>query len=34
MQSLRIGEASAVSVAMLPIFAMLALIIVKLLQED
>ena len=34
MQSLRIGEASAVSVAMLPIFAMLALIIVRLLQED
>jgi ABC-type sugar transport system permease subunit len=34
LQSLRIGEASAVSVAMLPIFAMLALIIVKLLQED
>ncbi len=34
MQSLRIGEASAVSVAMLPIFAMLALVIVKLLQED
>ena len=34
MQSLRIGEASAVSVAMLPIFAMLALIVVKLLQED
>lgn len=34
MQSLRIGEASAVSVAMLPIFGMLALIVVKLLQED
>jgi ABC-type sugar transport system permease subunit len=34
MQSLRIGEASAVSVAMLPIFAMLALIVVKLLQDD
>lgn len=34
MQSLRIGEASAVSVAMLPIFAMLALIVVKLLQEE
>jgi ABC-type sugar transport system permease subunit len=34
LQSLRIGEASAVSVAMLPIFAMLALIVVKLLQED
>ncbi len=34
MQSLRIGEASAVSVAMLPIFAMLALIVMRLLQED
>lgn len=34
MQSLRIGEASAVSVAMLPVFAMLALIVVRLLQED
>ena len=34
MQSLRIGEASAVSVAMLPIFGMLALVVVKLLQED
>jgi ABC-type sugar transport system permease subunit len=34
LQSLRIGEASAVSVAMLPIFTMLALIVVKLLQED
>lgn len=34
MQSLRIGEASAVSVAMLPIFAMLAFIVVKLLQEE
>lgn len=34
MQSLRIGEASAVSVAMLPFFAMMVLIVVKLLQED
>jgi ABC-type sugar transport system permease subunit len=34
LQSLRIGEAAAVSVAMLPVFAMLALIVVKLLQED
>jgi multiple sugar transport system permease protein len=34
LQSLRIGEAAAVSVAMLPVFAMMALIVVKLLQED
>lgn len=34
LQSLRIGEGAAVSVSMLPIFAMLALIAVKLLQED
>ena len=34
LQSLRIGEASAVSVAMLPVFAMLAFIIVNLLKED
>ena len=34
MQSLRLGEAAAVSVAMLPIFAMLVLIVAKLLQED
>jgi ABC-type sugar transport system permease subunit len=34
MQSLRLGEASAVSVAMLPFFAMMVLIVVKLLQED
>lgn len=34
LQSLRIGEASAVSVAMLPIFTILALIVVKLLQEE
>ncbi|MFL5806278.1 MAG: carbohydrate ABC transporter permease [Roseiflexaceae bacterium] len=34
MQSLRIGEASAVSVAMLPVFAMLALMVGKLLRED
>jgi hypothetical protein len=34
LQSLRIGEASAVSVAMLPIFTMLALFVVKLLKDD
>ena len=34
LQSLRIGEAAAVSVAMLPVFAMLALIAVKMLQRD
>jgi len=34
LQSLRIGEAAAVSVAMLPIFAMMALIVAHLLQED
>ena len=34
LQSLQIGEASAVSVAMLPIFTMLALIVAKLLQEE
>lgn len=34
LQSLRIGEAAAVSVAMLPIFAVMALFVVKLLQED
>lgn len=34
LQSLRIGEASAVSVAMLPVFAMLAFIVVHLLRED
>ena len=34
LQSLRIGEAAAVSVSMLPVFAMLALIIAKLLQEE
>ena len=34
LQSLRIGEAAAVSVAMLPVFAMLALIVVKLLQDE
>jgi ABC-type sugar transport system permease subunit len=34
LQSLRIGEAAAVSVAMLPIFAMLALIVAKLLQRE
>jgi len=34
LQSLRIGEASAVSVAMLPIFTMLALVVAKLLHEE
>jgi ABC-type sugar transport system permease subunit len=34
MQTLRIGEASAVSVAMLPIFTMLAFFAVKLLQKE
>jgi len=34
LQSLRIGEASAVSVAMLPIFTLLALVVAKLLQEE
>jgi len=34
LQSLKIGEASAVSVAMLPVFALLALFVVKLLQDD
>jgi ABC-type sugar transport system permease subunit len=34
LQSLRIGEAAAVSVSMLPIFAVLALFVAKLLQED
>lgn len=34
LQSLRIGEAAAVSVAMLPVFAVLALIIAVLLQKD
>lgn len=34
LQSLQIGQASAVSVAMLPVFAMLALFVVKLLQDD
>jgi hypothetical protein len=34
LQSLRIGEASAVSVSMLPVFAMMVLITAKLLQED
>jgi ABC-type sugar transport system permease subunit len=34
LQSLRLGEAAAVSVSMLPIFAMLAFIVAKLLQED
>jgi ABC-type sugar transport system permease subunit len=34
LQSLRIGEAAAVSVAMLPIFAILAFIVVKLLERE
>lgn len=34
LQSLRIGEAAAVSVAMLPIFAMMALFVAQLLKED
>ena len=34
LQTLRIGEASAVSVAMLPVFTMLALIGVKLLERE
>jgi ABC-type sugar transport system permease subunit len=34
LQSLRIGEAAAVSVSMLPFFAVLALFVAKLLQED
>jgi multiple sugar transport system permease protein len=34
LQNLRIGEAAAVSVSMLPIFALLALFVAKMLQED
>jgi multiple sugar transport system permease protein len=34
MQSLRIGEASAVSVSMLPVFAILVFIVAKMLQKD
>ena len=34
LQSLRIGEASAVSVAMLPVFAMLAFVVAKLLERE
>jgi ABC-type sugar transport system permease subunit len=34
LQNLRIGEAAAVSVSMLPVFAMLALIIATLLQKE
>lgn len=34
LQNLRIGEAASVSVAMLPIFSMLAFIVAKLLQEE
>jgi hypothetical protein len=34
LQSLRIGEAAAVSVSILPFFAVLALFVAKLLEED
>ena len=34
LQSLRIGEAAAVSVSMLPIFALLALLVARVLQEE
>ena len=34
LQSLRIGEASAVSVSMLPVFAILVFIVAKMLQKD
>jgi ABC-type sugar transport system permease subunit len=34
LQSLRIGEAAAVSVSLLPVFAILSFIVVKLLQEE
>jgi multiple sugar transport system permease protein len=34
LQSLRIGEAAAVSVSMLPVFGMLVFIVAKMLQED
>ncbi len=34
LQNLRLGEAASVSVAMLPIFAILAFIVIKLMQED
>ncbi|MEZ4711507.1 MAG: sugar ABC transporter permease [Caldilineaceae bacterium] len=34
LQNLRIGEAASVSVSMLPVFAMLAFIVAKLLQEE
>ena len=34
LQNLRIGEAAAVSVSMLPVFAILAFIVTKLLQEE
>jgi ABC-type sugar transport system permease subunit len=34
MQSLRIGEASAVSVSMLPVFAVLVFIVAKMLQKE
>ncbi len=34
MQSLRIGEAAAVSVSMIPIFALLALVVARILQDE
>lgn len=34
LQSLRLGEAAAVSVSMLPIFAFLAFVVIQLMQED
>ena len=34
LQNLHIGEAAAVSVAMLPVFAMLAFIVAKMLEKD
>ena len=34
MQSLRIGEAAAVSVSMIPIFALLALLVARILQDE
>ncbi len=34
LQNLRLGEAASVSVAMLPIFAILAFVVIKLMQED
>lgn len=34
LQNLRLGEAASVSVAMLPVFAILAFVVIKLMQED